>query len=105
MKLAPEVGEPFPEVPRGLTPSWHQRVAHQRLHSSAPHGGRSTVVGTPAVLGKVSAGLHVGERERLPHTAMGPEHLATDWEALRAHPPHIRHYPVLYDTVPGGTTY
>ena len=47
------------------------------------------VHGNPALRGKVSAGLYVGERERLPHTTMGPEHLITDREALRERPPHI----------------
>ena len=140
-KLAPG-GEPFPEVPLGFTPYRHQRIAHQRLDSAAPHGGRSTVVatgtgsgktecflwpildhcrrhageegvkailvypmnalafdqarriasvihGNPALRGKVSAGLYVGERERVPHTTMGPEHLVTDRETLRERPPHI----------------
>ena len=141
-KLAPKGGEPFPEIPLGFTPYRHQRIAHQRLDSAAPHGGRSTVVatgtgsgktecflwpildhcrrhtgedgvkailvypmnalafdqarriakvvhGNPALRGKVSAGLYVGERERLPHTTMGPEHLITDRETLRERPPHI----------------
>ena len=141
-KLAPEGGEPFPEIPLGFTPYRHQRVAHQRLHSAAPHGGRSTIVATgtgsgktecflwpildhcrrhageegvkailvypmnalafdqarriakviretPALRGKVSAGLYVGERERVPHTTMGPDHLVTDRETLRERPPHI----------------
>ena len=47
------------------------------------------VHGNPALRGKVSAGLYVGERERLPHTTMGPEHLITDRETLRERPPHI----------------
>ena len=34
-KLAPEGGEPFPEVPLGFTPHRHQRIAHQRLDSGA----------------------------------------------------------------------
>ena len=141
-KLAPEGGEPFPEVPLGFTPYRHQRTAHQRLDSAAAHGGRSTIVATgtgsgktecflwpildhcrrhageegvkailvypmnalafdqarriakiihniPALRGKVSAGLYVGERERAPHTTMGPEHLVTDRETLRERPPHI----------------
>ena len=45
--------------------------------------------GTPALRGKVSAGLYVGEREKLPHTTMGPEHLVTDRETLRERPPDI----------------
>ena len=141
-KLAPEGGEPFPEVPLGFTPYRHQRIAHQRLDSAAAHGGRSTIVATgtgsgktecflwpildhcrrhaaeegvqailvypmnalafdqsrrlakvihetPALRGKVSAGLYVGERERMPHTTMGPQHLVTDRETLRERPPHI----------------
>ena len=141
-KLAPEGGEPFPEVPLGFTPYRHQRIAHQRLDSGAAHGGRSTIVATgtgsgktecflwpildhcrrhageegvkailvypmnalafdqarriakiihdtPALRGKVSAGLYVGEREKAPHTTMGREHLVTDREALRERPPHI----------------
>ena len=141
-KLAPEGGEPFPEVPLGFTPYRHQRIAHQRLDSGAAHCGRSTIVATgtgsgktecflwpildhcrrhageggvqailvypmnalafdqarriakiihdtPALRGKVSAGLYVGEREKAPHTTMGREHLATDREALRERPPHI----------------
>ena len=43
----------------------------------------------PALRGKVSAGLYVGERERALHTTMGPEHLVTDRETLRERPPHI----------------
>ena len=141
-KLAPEGGEAFPEIPLGFAPYRHQRLAHQRLDSAAPRGGRSTIVatgtgsgktecflwpildhcrrhageegvkailvypmnalafdqarrlakiihGTPALCGKVSAGLYVGEREKLPHTTMGPEHLVTDRETLRERPPHI----------------
>ena len=141
-KLAPEGGEPFPEVPLGFTPYRHQRIAHQRLDSGAAHGGRSTIVATgtgsgktecflwpildhcrrhageegvkailvypmnalafdqarrlakvihdtPALRGKVSAGLYVGEREKAPHTTMGREHLVTDRETLRERPPHI----------------
>ena len=141
-KLAPEGGEPFPEVPLGFTPYLHQRTAHQRLDSAAAHGGRSTIVATgtgsgktecflwpildhcrrhageqgvkailvypmnalafdqarriakvihatPALRGKLSAGLYVGEREQAPHTAMGPDHLITDRETLRERPPHI----------------
>ena len=141
-KLAPEGGEPFPEVPLGFTPYRHQRIAHQRLDSAAAHGGRSTIVATgtgsgktecflwpildhcrrhaaeqgvqailvypmnalafdqsrrlakviqetPALRGKVSAGLYVGEREQAPHTTMGPQHLVTDRETLRERPPHI----------------
>ena len=139
-KLAPEGGEPFPEIPLGFTPYRHQRVAHQRLDSNAAHGGRSTIVATgtgsgktecflwpildhcrrhageegvkailvypmnalafdqarriakviddtPALRGKVSAGLYVGEREKAPHTTMGREHLVTDRETLRERPP------------------
>ena len=44
---------------------------------------------TPALRGKVSAGLYVGEREKAPHTTMGREHLVTDRETLRERPPHI----------------
>ena len=130
-KLAPEGGEPFPEVPLGFTPYRHQRIAHQRLDFGAAHGGRSTIVAngtgsgktecflwpipdhcrrhageegvkailvypmnalafdqarrlakvihdTPALRGKVSAGLYVGEREKAPHTTMGRAHLVTD---------------------------
>ena len=141
-KLAPEGGEPFPDVPLGFTPYRHQRIAHQRLDSGAAHGGRSTIVATgtgsgktecflwpildhcrrhagedgvkailvypmnalafdqarriakvihdtPALRGKVSAGLYVGEREKAPHTTMGREHLVTDRETLRERPPHI----------------
>ena len=141
-KLAPEGGEPFPDVPLGFTPYRHQRIAHQRLDSGAAHGGRSTIVATgtgsgktecflwpildhcrhhageegvkailvypmnalafdqarriakvihdtPALRGKVSAGLYVGEREKAPHTRMGREHLVTDRETLRERPPHI----------------
>ena len=44
---------------------------------------------TPALRGKVSAGLYVGEREQVPHTTMGPQHLVTDRETLRERPPHI----------------
>ena len=51
-KLAPEGGEPFPEIPLGFTPYRHQRIAHQRLDSAAPHGGRSTVVATGTGSGK-----------------------------------------------------
>ena len=56
-KLAPEGGEPFPEIPLGFTPYRHQRVAHQRLHSAAPHGGRSTIVATGTGSGKTECFL------------------------------------------------
>ena len=41
-KLAPEGGEPFPEIPLGFTPYRHQRIAHQRLDSASAHGERFT---------------------------------------------------------------
>ena len=44
---------------------------------------------TSTLRGKVSAGLYVGEREQVPHTTMGPEHLITDREALRERSSHI----------------
>ena len=56
-KLAPEGGEPFREIPLGFTPYRHQRVAHQRLHSTAPHGGRSTIVATGTGSGKTECFL------------------------------------------------
>ena len=129
-KLAPEGGEPFPEIPLGFTRYRHQRIAHRRLDAAAPHGGRSTIVATgtgsgktecflwpildhcrrhageegvkailvypmnalafdqarrlakiihttPALRGKVSAGLYVGERERIRHARSyaGQSHL------------------------------
>ena len=37
----------------------------------------------------VSAGRHVGEIERTPHTAMGPDHVITDRGTLRERPPDI----------------
>ena len=51
-KLAPEGGEPFPEIPLGFTP-----YGHQRLDSAAPHGGRSTVVATGTGSGKTECFL------------------------------------------------
>ena len=140
-KLAPEGGEPFPEVPFGFTPYRHQRTAHQRLDSAAAHGERSTIVATgtgsgktecflwpildhcrrhaaeegvqailvypmnalafdqsrrlakvihetPALSGKVSAGLYVGEREQALHTMMGPD-TSFDREAMRKRKPVI----------------
>ena len=56
-KLAPEGGEPFPEVPLGFTPYRHQRAAHQRLDSAAAHGGRSTIVATGTGSGKTECFL------------------------------------------------
>ena len=56
-KLAPEGGEPFPEVPLSFTPYRHQRTAHQRLDSAAAHGGRSTIVATGTGSGKTECFL------------------------------------------------
>ena len=38
---------------------------------------------TPALRGKVGAGLYVGERARVPHTTMGPDHLVRNRGTLR----------------------
>ena len=56
-KLAPEGGEPCPEVPLGFTPYRHQCIAHQRLDSAAAHGGRSTIVATGVGSGKTECFL------------------------------------------------
>ena len=56
-KLAPEGGEPFPDIPLGFTPYRHQRIAHQRLDSNAAHGGRSTIVATGTGSGKTECFL------------------------------------------------
>ena len=43
----------------------------------------------PALRGKVSAGLYIGEGERSPHRSMGRRHVITDRSALRERPPDI----------------
>ena len=43
----------------------------------------------PALRGKVSAGLYIGEGERFPHRSMGRRHVITDRSALRERPPDI----------------
>ena len=48
-----------------------------------------TIHRTPSLRGRVSAGLYVGESERTPHTAMGPDHVITDRGTLRERPPDI----------------
>ena len=48
-----------------------------------------TIHRTPSLRGRVSAGLYVGESERTPHTAMGPDHVITDRRTLRERPPDI----------------
>ena len=53
-RRAPEGGEPFPEVPLGLTPYRHQRTAFSRLAASA---GRSTVIATGTGSGKTECFL------------------------------------------------
>ena len=70
-KLAPEGGEPFPEVPLGFTPYRHQRIAHQRLDSGAAHGGRSTIVATGTGSGKTECFLWpiAQARDRVPTAA------------------------------------
>ncbi len=93
-KLAPEGGEPFPEVPLGFKPYRRQ------LDSAAAHGGRSTIFATGTGSGKTECFLwpildhcrrhaaeqgvqailvypmnalafNVGEREQAPHTTDG----------------------------------
>ena len=56
-QLAPEGGEPFPEVPLGFTPYLHQRIAFSRLAASSGTGagaatgtGRSTAGGDQGAL-------------------------------------------------------
>ena len=44
---------------------------------------------TPALRGRVTAGLYIGEAEQSSHTGMGPEHVVTDRATLREHPPDI----------------
>ena len=138
-RLAPEGGEPFPDVPLTFTPYRHQRFAFNRLAADA---GRSTVIATgtgsgktecflypildhcrrqtgskgikailiypmnalatdrarriaeivhasPALRGRLTAGLYIGEAEQSSHTGMGPEHVITDRATLREHPPDI----------------
>ena len=41
-KLAPEGGEPFPEIPLGFTPYRHQRIAHQRLARAQPQSAQES---------------------------------------------------------------
>ena len=48
-----------------------------------------TIHRTPSLRGQVSAGLYVGEGERSPHTAMGPDHVISDRDTLRERPPDI----------------
>ena len=48
-----------------------------------------TIHHTPSLRGRVTAGLYVGEGERSPHTAMGPDHVITDRSTLRERPPDI----------------
>ena len=48
-----------------------------------------TIHRTSSLRGRVSAGLYVGESERMPHTAMGPDHVITDRGTLRERPPDI----------------
>ena len=38
---------------------------------------------TPALRGRVTAGLYIGEAEQSSHTGMGPEHVVTDRATLR----------------------
>ena len=47
------------------------------------------VHGAPALRGKVSAGLYIGEIEKSPHRSMGQRHVITDRNVLREHPPDI----------------
>ena len=44
---------------------------------------------TPALRGRVTAGLYVGQAEQSSHIGMGPEHVVTDRAMLREHPPDI----------------
>jgi DEAD/DEAH box helicase domain-containing protein len=44
---------------------------------------------SPALKGKVTAGLYVGGMGRETHGTMGPEHVITDREAMRSSPPDI----------------
>lgn len=44
---------------------------------------------TESLRSKVTAGLYVGEREKAPHITMGGDHVITDRETLREHPPDI----------------
>ena len=142
-RLAPEGGEPFPDVPLGYTPYRHQRTAFSRL---AADTGRSTVVATgtgsgktecfllpildycreqagtpsgrkgikailiypmnalatdqarriaktihrtPALRGRVTAGLFIGQAARAPQVGMGPEHIVADRASLLEQPPDI----------------
>ena len=48
-----------------------------------------TVHATPALRGKVTAGLYIGEAVQSSHVGMGPEHVITDRATLREHPPDI----------------
>ncbi len=43
----------------------------------------------PALKGRVTAGLFVGQREDEPHLQMGPDHLVTDRDMMRTEPPDI----------------
>ncbi len=47
------------------------------------------IAASPALKGKVTAGLYVGGIGRETHGAMGPEHVITDREAMRTSPPDI----------------
>ncbi len=49
----------------------------------------ATIEHTPALRGKVTAGLFIGQAEESPHTGMGPEHVITDRATLRESPPDI----------------
>lgn len=44
---------------------------------------------SPALKGRVTAGLYIGGEGREAHLAMGPDHLITDRETLRTSPPSI----------------
>jgi DEAD/DEAH box helicase domain-containing protein len=44
---------------------------------------------TPALQGKVTAGLYVGDQDDKPTTQMGPDKVITDKPTLRSHPPDI----------------
>ena len=47
------------------------------------------VRGTPALRGKVTAGLFIGQTGKSPHERMGPDNVITDRSAMRDRPPDI----------------